>query len=92
MRSPVSRGALGECNTITSWGFGRGGLTFCQQLGNRVRRPHRCRDANERRPHLVCRDLASSLDVSGVALPKCRHCVNRQAALSKFHEGVSTSH
>jgi len=28
MSSPVSRRALGECNAIRSWGFGRRELTF----------------------------------------------------------------
>jgi hypothetical protein len=28
MRSPVARRALGECNAITSRGFGHSGLTF----------------------------------------------------------------
>jgi hypothetical protein len=40
---PLSRIAillfiLGECNAITSLGFGPSGLTFCQRLGNRVPR------------------------------------------------------
>ena len=32
MRSPVSRRALGECNAITSRGFGHSGLTFVSSL------------------------------------------------------------
>ena len=32
MRSPVSRGALGECNAITSRRSGHGGLTFVSTL------------------------------------------------------------
>ncbi len=32
MRSPVSRRALGECNAITSRGFGRSRLTFVRTL------------------------------------------------------------
>ena len=33
MRSPVSEMALGECNAITSRGFGHSELTFVSVLG-----------------------------------------------------------
>jgi hypothetical protein len=41
MRSPVSRGALGECNAIRSWGFGPSELTSGSALETEVDVSHK---------------------------------------------------